>query len=217
MLDKNGVEIRVGDRVVAGEFPIEVSVTRIGKAWLEFMGGSVPTKFGVEVIRRADGSDPRKVDLKGNPVVPCVRHAFEPLTERCEVCGMSAEAGNRFLEEYNKLLGENHHLLAGCFCNTFDCPHKREADRAKAKLAAKSPAELYADFHRIVAETVAREAPKVKVVTDFSGTRATAWLSLGGIEKQFSVLMSQATAGYQSLTIDELDELRGDLQRDPLR
>ena len=43
----------------------------------------------------------------------------------------------------------------------------------------RQPHELYAEFHRVVMETVKREAPKVRVVTDFALGEFFLELSLG--------------------------------------
>lgn len=48
----------------------------------------------------------------------------------------------------------------------------------------RHPHELYAEFHRVVTETVKREAPKVRVVTDFKGEFGLAWFSIGEVRSQ---------------------------------
>ena len=167
MLDKNGVEYRVGDTVRILTFNGEPSEPR---EWTFREETVFLNPEHHEVIRRADGSSPlssAKGVISELPQQPCGSdpgktepthmHFFDGITETCQHCGASYQS----VVESGEVMELSSQFI-------------------RPKPSAKSPPEFYADFHRIVTETVAREAPKVKVVTDFTSDRCLAFFSFQG-------------------------------------
>lgn len=180
MKDKNRVDVMVGDILRAETLPNDWVVLYHsgdgGVAIRDIVTGEPGGAFfsdAWEVIRRADGSDPRPSALS------------------------DAEA--------NKFKGALQAAIDAPL-DTGDWAALTSALRLLHKPLPRQPHELYAEFHRVVTETVKARAPRASVVTDFSGRTGLMWLSLNGESVQRRMPLSSLC--IEKSVVEAIDTLR---------